>query len=252
MTSRKIYQLDAHDPAEPFPDPALALHQPNGLLAIGGCLSPIRLLNAYRAGIFPWYDPEQPILWWSPDPRTVFATDHIHVSRRLGRQIRKADYAVTLDRAFRAVIGQCAKLPRPGQAGTWLGEDMRAAFTTLHHFGHAHSVEIWRNGRIVGGLYGVALGGVFFGESMFSAERNASKLALAHLADQLAAWNFPLLDGQVGSPHLYRMGAFDLPRAAFLELVSRGRSRPLRPGRWQFDIRVPCAAHHLPDKVAPV
>lgn len=245
MISRRIYQLDPHDPSEPFPDPALALPQPNGLLAIGGCLSPTRLLNAYQAGIFPWYDPEQPILWWSPDPRTVFATNSIHISRRLQREIRHAEYAVTLDCAFAEVLAGCAA-PRAEEHGTWLGEDMRAAFTELHQLGHAHSVEIWRDGRLAGGLYGVATGGVFFGESMFSAQRNASKLALVHLADQLAAWGFTLLDGQVGSAHLYRMGAFDLPRSAFVDLLAHERLRPAPPGRWHFEMTVPDNRRHRP------
>lgn len=247
MSERQLYRLNPHDPTAPFPDPALAATAPNGLLAVGGCLSPTRLLNAYRCGIFPWYDEEQPILWWSPDPRTVFATNAVHISRSLRRNMRKGAYAVTLDHAFSEVIGCCANMPRHGQYGTWLGADMRAAYTALHLLGHAHSVEIWQHGRIIGGLYGVALGQVFFGESMFSVAPNASKLALAHLAEQLAAWDFPLLDGQVGSPHLYRMGAIDLQRSAFLALLAREATKPTPPGAWQFDIPVPSGAEHLPE-----
>lgn len=246
MNALRLPALDPDEPSAPFPKPSESLRQPNGLLAVGGCLSPKRLLNAYRAGIFPWYDPDQSILWWSPDPRTVFATDAVHVSRSLQRQIRKADYAVTLDRAFSEVITCCAAMPRPGQDGTWLGRDMRAAFTALHRIGYAHSVEVWRHGHVVGGVYGVATGRIFFGESMFSVEPNGSKLALAHLAEQLAAWDFPIIDGQIGSPHLYRMGAFDLPRPAFLELLAENTSRPGAPGPWNFDISVPYRARHLP------
>lgn len=246
MSGPRIFALDPHHPGAGFPDPNLALSDPAGLLAVGGCLSPTRLLNAYRAGIFPWYEPGEPILWWSPDPRTVFATDAIHVSRSLRRQMRKADYAVTLDRAFFQVIAACASVPRPGQRGTWLGADMRAAYAALHQLGHAHSIEIWRHERLVGGLYGVALGRMFFGESMFSVESNASRLALAHFAHQLSAWGFPLLDGQVGSPHLYRMGATDLPRPAFLSAVAKQCAKPAPRTPWKFDVPVPTEPRHLP------
>lgn len=245
MTALQLYWLDPGNPDAPFPDPALALRQPNGLLAMGGDLSTRRLLNAYQAGVFPWYNPEESILWWSPDPRAVFDTNRIHVSRRLRRTMRQADYAVTLDHAFDDVLDGCAA-PRDSHHGTWLGPEMQAAYGALHRLGHAHSVEIWRDGALAGGLYGVAIGRLFFGESMFSYQRDASKLALVHLAEQLAAWDFPLIDGQVGSPHLYWMGAFDLSRTEFLEMLRRNRSRPLRPGAWQFDIKVPAADRHMP------
>lgn len=242
----KIFGLDPDDHSQPFPDPSRALAKPNGLLAVGGSLSPERLLNAYQLGIFPWYGEDEPILWWSPDPRTVFATDAVHVSRSLKRTMRKADYAVTLDNAFTEVINQCAQ-PRFDGDGTWLVTDMRMAYIALHHLGHAHSAEVWRHSRLIGGLYGVAIGQVFFGESMFSVERDGSKLALVHLAQQLATWNFPILDGQVGSPHLYRMGAFDLARTNFQALLARNQHRSLQPGPWQFDIAMPDSPVHLPE-----
>lgn len=245
MTALQLFWLDPDDPGAAFPDPALALRQPNGLLAMGGDLSTERLLNAYRAGIFPWNNPEEAILWWSPDPRTVFATNAVRVSRRLRRTQRQARYAATLDRAFPDVVTGCAA-PRDDQPDTWIGPGMRAAYTALHRLGHAHSAEIWRYGRLIGGLYGVAVGRLFFGESMFSAERDASKLALVHLADQLAAWNFPIIDGQVGSPHLYSMGAFDLPRAEFLQLLARNNRRHPAPQPWRFDIEVPADHRHMP------
>lgn len=245
MTTLRLYWLDPTNPDAPFPDPALALRQPNGLLAMGGDLSPQRLLNAYRAGIFPWYNPEESILWWSPDPRAVFATDRIHISRRLRRTLRHGDFAVTLDSDFDGVLAGCAA-PRNDNPGTWLGTEMRAAYRRLFATGWAHSVEVWRHCRLVGGIYGVAMGRLFFGESMFSTERDASKIALVYLARQLARWGFPLIDGQVGSPHLYRMGAVDMPRAEFLDLLRRQRSRDNPAAPWRFEMEVPRDSTHLP------
>lgn len=245
MTALRLYWLDPGDPDAAFPDPSMALSEPNGLLAMGGDLSPRRLRNAYAAGIFPWYNPEESILWWSPNPRTVFDTNKIHVSRRLARTLRKADFAVTLDRDFPAVLTRCAGA-RSGSPGTWLGSDMRAAYRHLHELGEAHSVEVWREGHLIGGLYGIAQGRMFFGESMFSNATDASKIALVLLARQLASWGFPLIDGQVGSPHLYRMGAFDLPRSEFLQIVKQARHQPAPAQRWQFDIEVPVSRGHLP------
>lgn len=247
MTTLRLYWLDPATPDAPFPDPALALTQPNGLLAMGGDLSPTRLRNAYANGIFPWYNPEESILWWSPDPRVVFATDGVYVSRRLARTLRRADYAVTLDRDFDGVLAGCAG-PRRHQPGTWLGSEMRAAYRRLFETGDAHSVEVWRRGRLVGGLYGVAHGRLFFGESMFSHVPDASKLALVHLARQLAAWGFPLIDGQVGSPHLYRMGAFDLPRPRFLACLREYGALASPPAPWRFELDVPRDAAHLPPR----
>ncbi len=238
-----MYWLDPNMPDGAFPDPALALDQPNGLLAMGGDLSPQRLRRAYAQGIFPWYNPDESILWWCPHPRTVFATDAVHVSRRFKRTLAKADYAVTLDEDFNGVISACAGR-RAGTPGTWLGPQMRAAYAKLHALGDAHSIEVWRHGDLIGGLYGVSLGRMFFGESMFSHERDASKIALVWLTRQLNAWGFPILDGQVGSDHLYRMGAFDLPRSKFLHHVAEYRDKPAPPGPWRFELDVPCSAEH--------
>lgn len=203
-----------------FPPATQALREPNGLLALGGDLTPNRLLEAYRHGIFPWYGPDEPILWWSPDPRCVFATDGIHVSQRLRRQLRHSHWTITLDRAFVDVMRACAA-PRTGQTGgTWIIEDMLRAYTQLHRQGHAHSIEVWDDTRLVGGLYGVAVGSLFCGESMFSAVSGGSKTALVCLARLLHGWGFPLLDAQVGNPHLYRMGATDMSRQAFMDRLS--------------------------------
>lgn len=250
MRPNHLHWLNRDQPDEPFPDVEYALTEPSGLLAIGGDLHPRRVLNAYANGIFPWYNPDEPILWWSPDPRTVFRPRSLHVSRSMRRVLNRADYAVTLDQAFEIVLEQCAA-PRSGQRGTWLGPAMREAYLRLHALGYAHSVEVWRERRLVGGLYGVALGGVFFGESMFSRASNGSKLALVYLAHQLAAWRFSLLDGQVGSPHLYRMGAFDMPRARFQRTLRRSMTHPDRPGPWQLDIDVPHDPRHLPLALRP-
>lgn len=239
-----MYWLDPNTPDGAFPDPELALDEPNGLLAMGGDLSPSRLRRAYAHGIFPWYNPDESILWWCPDPRTVFDTGDMHVSRRLKRTLAKADYAVTLDEDFNSVISHCAAV-RSGNPGTWLGPEMRAAYAKLHALGNAHSIEVWRDGALIGGLYGVAIGRMFFGESMFSRERDASKIALVWLARQLHAWGFPLLDGQVGSGHLYRMGAIDLPRSKFLKIVRQSIDKPAPQGPWRFDIEVPASPQHI-------
>jgi len=199
-----------------FPPPAQALREPDGLLALGGDLAPTRLLAAYRHGIFPWYGPEEPILWWSPDPRCVFHTDVVHVSRRLRRQLRQCPWTCTIDRAFAEVMRRCAA-PRSGQGGgTWIVDDMLDAYVELHRQGHAHSIEIWDGKHLAGGLYGVAVGRMFCGESMFSDASGGSKAALVCLCEWLHRHGFPLLDAQVGNGHLYRMGAVDMPRDAFL------------------------------------
>lgn len=245
MTALHIYWLDPTRPDAAFPDPQLALSQPNGLLAMGGDLSAQRLRRAYANGIFPWYNPDESILWWCPDPRTVFATDGLHVSRRLARTLQRGDYAVTLDHDFNAVMAGCAG-PRAGDPGTWLGPHMRAAYAHLHALGDAHSIEVWRHGKLIGGLYGIALGRMFFGESMFSQATNGSKIALVWLARQLAAWGFPLIDGQVGSGHLYRMGARDMSRQHFLDTIATLQREPAPRAPWHFTLNVPAAAHHLP------
>jgi leucyl/phenylalanyl-tRNA--protein transferase len=203
------------DPRAPFPDPAGALRHPNGLLAAGGDLSVPRLLAAYAQGIFPWYGPGEPILWWSPDPRCVFHTDRMHLPRRQARSFRASPWTVVADRDFGAVIDACAA-PRPGAQGTWIVREMREAYLALHEAGFAHSIEVFDGAERVGGLYGVALGRMFFAESMYSARSGGSKAALFALARRLREWGWPLLDAQVPSAHLFTLGAQEMPRASFL------------------------------------
>nr|WP_133500124.1 leucyl/phenylalanyl-tRNA--protein transferase [Lysobacter terrigena] len=219
-------------PDAPFPDPATALREPDGLLAIGGDLHPMRLLAAYRAGIFPWFSEGEPPLWWSPDPRTVFRTDHVATSRRFRRGLRTCGWIVRADTAFEAVIERCASVPRPGQHGTWITVAMREAYIRLHRLGHAHSVEAWDGNGLVGGIYGVAIGRMFFGESMFSLRPEGSKVAIAGLAHRLAGWGWPLMDAQVENPHLLSLGAERWPRPAFLEAVASLVDRPGLEGTW--------------------
>jgi leucyl/phenylalanyl-tRNA---protein transferase len=205
----------------PFPPVDTALRDPDGLLAAGGDLSPARLLNAYRHGIFPWYSDDQPILWWSPDPRTIFRTDGVHLSRRFRRQLRSSQWIARSDTRFAEVLDACADVPRPGQRGTWIIDEMRDAYRTLHQLGHAHSVEVFDdNDRLVGGIYGVAIGGMFFGESMVSLVSGGSKAALAALAYRLSDWGWPLIDAQVENSHLMRSGAETWPRERFLREVA--------------------------------
>ncbi len=220
------------DPHAPFPPPALALREPDGLLAVGGDLSVPRLLNAYRAGIFPWFSEGQLPLWWSPDPRMVFRTNGVHLSSRFRRHLRGSTWHVTADTRFADVIQACARAPRPGQSGTWITDEMMAAYITLHQLGHAHSVEVLDEDCLVGGIYGVAIGQMFFGESMFSGASGGSKIALAALASLLAEWNWPLIDAQVENDHLLSLGAEHWPRARFLECVGRQVALPGRDGRW--------------------
>lgn len=201
-----------------FPAPEQALDDPNGLLAAGGDLSPARLLSAYRQGIFPWYEEGQPILWWSPHPRIVLIPEQIHVSRSLRKVMRRGDMQVTADRCFDRVLHACAG-PRGDSTGTWITPEMAEAYSTLHKLGYAHSIETWRDGELVGGLYGVAIGRAFFGESMFSLASNASKLALVYLAGQLAEWDYGVIDCQVETGHLCSMGATSVPRAVFRDLL---------------------------------
>jgi len=220
------------DPEAPFPPARSALREPDGLLAIGGCLSPARLLNAYRHGIFPWYSQGQPILWWSPDPRMVFRTDGVQLSSRFRRSLRRSGWELRADTAFDAVVVACATVPRPGQSGTWITVAMRRAYQRLHELGHAHSVEVHEGPQLVGGIYGVAVGHMFFGESMFSAASGGSKAALAGLAAWLQELGWPLIDAQVENAHLRRMGAGRWPRARFLEEVERLTAKPGRIGSW--------------------
>jgi leucyl/phenylalanyl-tRNA--protein transferase len=204
----------------------------DGLLAVGGDLSPQRLLLAYRSGIFPWYDESLPILWHSPDPRCVLQVDRVHTGRTLRRVITKGTYAIRYDTAFERVIRACQRTPRPDQDGTWITEDMIRAYCRLHELGYAHSVEAWLEEDLAGGLYGVSLGRVFFGESMFAWQPNASKVALVHLAERIARWGFPIIDAQVPTPHTVSMGAEEWPRAAFLEVLRREVAHPTRRGTW--------------------
>ena len=219
---------------DPFPSVDEALAEPNGLLAAGGDLSPERLLDAYARGIFPWFNDEDPVLWWSPDPRMVLFPGELHMSRTLRREIRSARFSVTLDRAFQAVMEGCAE-PRPTQDGTWITGEMMRAYAQLAGLGYAHSVEAWVDGELAGGLYGVAVGRIFYGESMFSRRSNASKVALAWLARQLDRWRFDLIDCQMSTGHLASLGAREIPRANFLRHLERGAALPPVPSPWTID-----------------
>ncbi|WP_067647831.1 leucyl/phenylalanyl-tRNA--protein transferase [Nocardia harenae] len=238
-----LMRLYLADPDQPFPPVELA--DPSGLIAFGGDLSPRRLLNAYSAGIFPWYDPGEIIQWYCPDPRSILIPTDLRVTKSYRRAVDRADYAVTMNRAFATVMSNCAE-PRDDDAGTWIGADMLAAYLRLHQLGHAHSVEVWRDGELIGGLYGVARGRSFAGESMFSRARDASKVALHWLCTQLTAWKFPLIDCQIASGHLTSLGAIEVSRADFLSLHTRAAALPGPPGRWKFDLSVPASPDHLP------
>ncbi len=231
MNRRYPWQLDPR-PDAPFPPAQTALREPDGLLAVGGDLSPVRLLNAYAGGIFPWFSEGQPPLWWSPDPRMVFRTDGVHLSSRFRRSLRHSNWTLHADSCFGKVIRACAASPRPGQDGTWISGDMVLAYEALHALGHAHSVEVFDGDTLVGGIYGVAIGRMFFGESMFSAVSGGSKVALAGLARCLRGWGWPLLDAQVENDHLLRMGAEHWPREQFLALVRRQVREEGLVGSW--------------------
>ncbi len=215
-------------PEDWFPPPEQALEDPNGLLAIGGTLSRTRLVAAYRRGIFPWYGDGQPLLWWTPDPRAVLLPERLRVSRSLEKRMRNGGFLVTWNTDFAAVIDACAA-PRDGATDTWITSAMRAAYLDLHHDGRAHSVEVWRDQALVGGLYGVLMGTVFFGESMFSRERDASKIALVRLIRSLQARGLSLVDCQVPSDHLRRLGAEEIPRTAFQRLLQQALGNALLP-----------------------
>lgn len=220
------------DPHAGFPDPERALHEPDGLLAVGGDLSPARLLDAYRHGIFPWFSEGQPILWWSPRTRMVFRPEAVHLSRRFRRGLRGLDWVVRADTAFARVVEACAA-PRPGQdGGTWIVPVMRAAYAELHRLGHAHSIEVYDGDALVGGLYGIAVGRMFFAESMFSARSGGSKVALAGLALRLRQWGWPLVDAQLDNPHLRSLGGEPWPRPRFLDAVARLVVEAETPGPW--------------------
>jgi leucyl/phenylalanyl-tRNA--protein transferase len=200
-------------------------------LAWGGDLEPERLLRAYRQGIFPWFSPGEPILWWSPAPRCVIIPGEVHLSKRTRQRYNSGQFAITADRAFGQVIAACAE-PRKGQDGTWISDEMQTAYGRLHQAGHAHSVEVWSQGRLAGGIYGLALGKVFFGESMFSRETDASKIALVALCRQLQQWSFRLLDCQVPNPHLASLGAITLARSVFEDLLQDCLALDNEPGSW--------------------
>ncbi|MEX0738055.1 MAG: leucyl/phenylalanyl-tRNA--protein transferase [Pseudohongiella sp.] len=220
-----------------FPPVSQAFDDPPGLLAAGGDLAPERLLAAYARGIFPWYDNSSPILWWSPDPRMVLKPTEVHVARSLAKLIRQTRLRVTMDTAFADVIYHCAAL-RAEREGTWITDEMQVAYTDLHRLGHAHSVEIWRGDALVGGLYGIAMGKLFFGESMFSLAPNASKLAFVALAKQLEDWGFEMIDCQMPTDHLQSLGATTMSRAEFQHVLHKWRDAGNRSAPWVFDNKV--------------
>lgn len=223
--------LGAHDP---FPPVEHARAEPNGLLAAGADLAVARLVTAYRNGIFPWYSEGQPVLWWSPDPRMVLFPHEFKLSRSLSKRIARRDYEVRADSAFDAVI-RCCAAPRPSQEGTWITEDMIVAYNALHRAGHAHCVETWIGGTLAGGLYGVAIGRMFYGESMFTDVSDASKIALAHLVRQLERWSFEMIDCQMTTSHLARFGACEIPRIEFMRKLSTLVNYPDTASKWRLD-----------------
>lgn len=229
--SLRLQALSA-DPLAPFPALANALVDPDGLLAIGGDLSPQRLLNAYRNGIFPWYSDDEPILWWSPSQRAVFRTDSLHFPTRLRRSLRGSNWVVRMDTAFAQVIEACASAPRAGQAGTWITPAMQRAYIELHRLGHAHSVEVFDGTRLVGGLYGIAVGQMFCGESMYSAESGASTVALVTLSRDLRGRGWPLIDAQVPNPHTRRLGVETWSRSDYLLALAALRDIHYPSANW--------------------
>lgn len=229
MTRRPLpFRIPADAPPDAFPPDATALAEPNGLIAVGGDLSPARLVAAYRRGIFPWYEEGQPILWWTPDPRLIIDPRRFHVSRSLRRRLNRGHFEIRVDTAFAEVVAACAQ-PRRGATGTWLTAAMQTAYGQLAELGYGHSIEVWREQRLVGGVYGIAMGAAFFGESMFSRETDASKIALHALCQRLAPCAAALLDCQVASPHLVSLGAQLLRRSVFLERLEVAVAAP---GPW--------------------
>lgn len=221
------------DPAELyFPSTDTALQEPNGLLAVGGDLNPKRLCHAYQKGIFPWYEEGEPILWWSPSPRAVLQPNKIHISKSLAKYIRKHDIQVTCDTRFEDVIHNCAHTERDGQPGTWITDDMIAAYIELHEQGIAHSIETWLDGELVGGLYGLGIGRIFFGESMYSHSTNASKIAFVGLAQNLQRWGYPLIDCQIDNKHLTSLGAENIDRKQFNGFLDK-YTLEAGPQNWQ-------------------
>jgi leucyl/phenylalanyl-tRNA--protein transferase len=221
-----------------FPDPALA--DPSGLLAVDGDLAPNRVWLAYNMGIFPWYNEGYRIMWWSPDPRMILEPDELHIPRSLGKRIRQRPFRITMDQAFEDVIRACGETPRPGQPGTWITDEMVASYVALHDAGRAHSIEAWDGEALVGGLYGVAVGNLFAGESMFARASDASKIAFVHFVRQWERWGGKTIDCQVRTEHLERFGAREIPRRAYLARLAELRSATGRVGRWQFDDDFEC------------
>ena len=230
-------------PTDPFPPVVDALEEPDGLLAAGGTLSTRRLVDAYRRGIFPWFNEGDPILWWSPDPRAVLRPSRVHVSHSLKKRLKKQAFLITFDRAFARVLDGCAA-PRADEGGTWLSAPMRRAYNALHSAGLAHSIEVWMDGELAGGIYGVAIGRMFFGESMFARRTDASKIGMVRLAAQLERWEFPLIDCQLETSHLASLGAETMPRARFVAEISRLVAQP--PPVWTIDEDLAGTESHAP------
>ena len=226
-----IHWLDQN--LDAFPHYQYALEEPNGLLAAGGDLNPTRIINAYSLGIFPWYNEGDPILWWSPNPRSVIYPQNFKPSKSLRKTINKGEFEITFDKCFTEVIKQCAA-PRKDGEGTWIDNAMQSAYLKIHEMGLAHSIECWQNGRLVGGLYGLALGGAFFGESMFSRRSNASKVAFSALCGQLSQWGFTIIDCQVHNPHLESLGAIEITRDLFLKQLNSAIAQPNKE-QWGFN-----------------
>ena len=219
-------------PTDKFPPIDQAIDEPSGLLAAGGDLSQARLVSAYRAGIFPWYSPGEPILWWSPDPRCVLIPDQLHISRSMRKRLNKTDYNVEFNRNFEAVIEACSA-PRKGADGTWITDEMKTAYCALHKRGLAHSVEVYIDNELVGGLYGLAIGKLFFGESMFSKVKDASKIAFIKMVEQLKKWDYALIDCQVSNEHLFSLGATEISRDRFQVYLDRYLDQTGQT-HWQF------------------
>ena len=227
-----LYLLDPDNPDAPFPPVEQAEKEPNGLLAVGGDLSPKRLLNAYRRGIFPWYSDEQPVLWWSPDPRMVLYPEKIKISRSLKKTLRNKPFSVTYDTHFSDVIKACSE-PRSDGPGTWITNEMQQAYILLHNLGYAHCVEVWQDNSLVGGLYGVAIGHVFFGESMFTRVTDASKVALVNLCEHLGRLGYRMIDCQVYTEHLISMGAEEIDRTRFCQYLNDWCETAVKVEKWQ-------------------
>ena len=221
-------------PNDPFPSVDTALDEPNGLVAAGGGLGVQRLLDAYARGIFPWFSDGDPVLWWCPDPRMILPTEAVHVSRSLARHLKRGGFEITFDRAFGRVLAECAA-PRRHESGTWLVPSMRQAYTRLFDAGAAHSIEVWMDGELAGGLYGVAIGRMFFGESMFTRRTDGSKIAIVILARHLARWGFPLIDCQMRTEHLATLGAQEISRRQFVREVARLVKQQPDPSAWTVE-----------------